>query len=217
MTFSRLYRTVAVLLVLLISLTACRQAPELADFSKPLSPVSHAVDTQAALCIQGMANAKSAEELRPYLTKDSYDYADALLIAYPDTYTATVTGIGELDSYIWYQFTLYADGATAATDILPLIITDDTCRIYANTAYIERVREQHRCRTCMGGGLADTESTCPRCNGTCQQYNPAVYYDAGMQSWQGQWQTCVQCGGTGKVSSSHQTTCTACKGVGFLL
>lgn len=83
----------------------------------------------------------------------------------------------------------------------------------------KEILTNHFCDKCHGDGtIAQTiggSNTCAICNGTGQQYNPNLYYDA-IMGWTGGYTACSGCAGSGRIGGSVEYhLCQTCQGTGL--
>lgn len=92
---------------------------------------------------------------------------------------------------------------------------DGKLKLYLNLSELETVYKSLLCPDCGGSGTIHTGAiVCGICSGTGQQWYPNVFFDGNM--WQGAFQACSGCGGSGFTDPGTVVACPRCGGVGMI-
>lgn len=232
---NRFYAMLCILLVCCFAFTACGDREETKDEKSKNKTSSVAVDsslasessktpvilidktTRVVECLKEVMEAETAEDIKGRIVNPTEQEAESLAEYYPDKqYTVTAEKVGTFEEYDLFSYT--AKGSDGHTETnMALVLFDGTyCRLCVDDAVAARFQAERKCSLCGGAGTTQTSGTpCGICGGTGQQYIDNAYFDAALQSWQGQWQACGGCGGAGTIGGVS-TPCGGCDGRGFL-
>lgn len=170
---------------------------------------------KAEECLLGLLNSSTHDEISKYVTESSESYSENLLRLFPKSdYTVNLKALGSLEGHDFFAYTIKSksDNTVNASGIEVFTSTDKGYVVENNTEVLEKLKTACFCKTCKGTGtISAGGNTCGICGGTGQQYYPAVYYDAALHMWQGQFMACSGCGGAGHTGGST-VICPACHG-----
>lgn len=184
------------------------------------SPNTWPSEEKAEECLLGFINAKSIEEAASFATADTAEDVQNTWASFSgNTFRAEVSFAGEFEGLHVFLCKLIPGGSDQVytTTLAIMRQQDDHYILCLQQSIQNHLVAQCLCPACNGNGQIYTGgNVCGICAGTGQQYYPNVYYDAALQMWQGQYQSCSGCAGAGHTGS-NQLTCISCRGIGLIL
>lgn len=166
----------------------------------------------AAIC--GAIQAKTPEELAPFVTGGNESLLRQLVEHYPkEDGDVTAEYAGSYNGYDMFAYKLAYNGVTFEEGMLMLQPQQDGYKLCLDAQIQQDMLDHCQCSACGGaGGNHAGGFVCGICGGTGQQYHANVYYDGNM--WQGQFLACSGCGGSGQTGSNW-ISCAFCGGSGW--
>ncbi len=203
----------ALAIMMVFSFVACTDSDSTRDKGRGKSSDRETVSVKE--CVAAVLNAENTEELKPYISSYTDEYAEQIMEAYPnDDYKVSVEKLGKFE-----EFEVYCCSITSASDpdysnkfVSPFKKTDDGYLMECDADVLNRIASDCVCGTCNGtGSLTTGANTCGICAGTGVQYFPNAYFDAALQMWMGETRACSGCAGAGSFGGTS-TVCPTCNG-----
>ena len=218
---TKLTRMFAMLLAVLmiLSCTACADAPETPKDSDSLKPSksSSALEKKAEDSFMAVVNAENVEAAAHYMETDTPEQLqDKLDFCKKHNFRVEMDYIGEVeDKDIFKCKIILADDSILDSPFVFGTELNDRYVFCEKEAFLTEMKNELLCHTCNASGKITSAGTaCAICSGTGQQYYPNAYYNGWL--WIGQYQACSGCAGAGYFNQRTQT-CSICHGVGLIL